>query len=129
MSVEASRLQSEQAEIIYAREPGENKVVHLREWNHDAPFGHCPACGSLGMEDAPCRESEEILFQCSDMSCLTCDSEGVEDTSGLVAGVNRTYPTSWSDKKPRDLRQQESQGISWNTSHFSLEFCEEHDLV
>ena len=37
--------------------PGKWKVTDWDEWNEESEFGHCPACGSWGREDAPCSES------------------------------------------------------------------------
>lgn len=35
----------------YPRAIGSDVVVTEKQWNQTAPFGHCPACGSIGIED------------------------------------------------------------------------------
>lgn len=68
-------------EIVYARDPGSKGYILESQWNPKAPYGHCPACGSPGIE---CREKKErasletalpeegiVLFSCSDKTCRT----------------------------------------------------------
>lgn len=115
-------------EIQYPRKPGEDKAVLREDWIKDCPSGHCPTYGSVGMEVAPSRESDSVQFDCSDKTCLTTYSI-TKDPSGGVEGVNRTFCTSWFEEKSSDWRETERQGTSWNWTHFSPEFCQEHDLV
>ncbi len=92
--------------ISYPRKPGSSSVVTEKEWNQDAPFGHCPACGSIGMEEIPIPGDPEITFFCPDPKCLT------------VMGSRDPARTKWFTKKSRDLLDKESKGLFWNKEHF-----------
>jgi len=91
----------EKEEFNYPRQPGEKKAVPREKWERNAPFGHCPACGSKGMEDVPCREADYIIFNCSDRDCLTVHLD-MTDSSGEDVGVKCAYHTIWIDEKPCD---------------------------
>jgi hypothetical protein len=114
-------------EFIYPREPGSDKKVDVEDWNREGPFGYCPACGSVGMEFYPGAVCDDAQFYCSDETCRTAyrfDEEGRRITTRVEA-------TLWRNKKPdwwwEKLRK--DQFYSWNWTHFSPEFCKEHDLV
>ncbi len=129
MSAEALILQSEQEELIYPREPGDQDAVLCKDWVDAPPFGYCPACGSVGMEEAPCEDSGYAIFLCSDPTCLTTHLEVPNPPGTSAEGVNHTYRTQWAHIKPPEWRRKEKAGISWNLEHFPLEVRREHNLV
>lgn len=86
----------------YPRQPGSQTAVDENDWNQDAPFGRCPACGSLGIEEIAIPGDAEIAFYCSDMTCR--DPQGRR--------------TSWGTIKTTELLEAEGRGDSWNTLHF-----------
>jgi len=106
----------------YPRRRGSSLAVNETEWNKESPFGHCPACGSVGIEEGPSSECEVALFRCSDESCFTLI---------FVEGREfRKIATAWSERKPDWQRAKETEGqTSWSWEHFSPEFCTAHDLV
>jgi len=92
----------------YPREVGSNKVVHENDWNQNALFGHCPACGSIGVEELHCPGDEDICFYCSDPTCKT-----IQD------GRNIPMQTKWTTDKPDEMQKRERKsGWSWNQEHW-----------
>lgn len=95
----------------YPRKPGSDVRIGEEKWNQNAAFGHCPACGSIGMEEIPIPGDGEISFYCSDTTC--------RDLKGRR--------TLWADSKTEQLLAQENEGKSWNSINFPEqelpEFC------
>jgi len=104
----------------YPREPGSPGIVQEEKWNREAPFGHCPACGSLGIEEVPGIDCEGSYFRCSDESCRS---------NIVVEHGRRETDTTWYENKTPEHREQERAGTSWNWGRFTYEFCVAKDLV
>jgi len=94
------------SENIYPRSPQSGKVVHEKDWNQGAPFGHCPACGSLGIEELHSSRNEPICFFCSDKNCQT------------IMGERSPARTRWNQGKPPDILKKEAEGWTWNDEYF-----------
>ena len=92
--------------MAYPREVGSEKVVHENAWEQSAPFGYCPACGSIGIEELHIAGDEDICFVCSDETCQT------------VMGTRSPARTKWNQTKPQELSDMEEAGRSWNEEHF-----------
>jgi len=90
----------------YPREIGSNKIVHESEWSHGGPFGYCPACGSIGIEELSIPGDEDSCFYCSDLSCKT------------IIGKRLPARTKWNQTKPREMIEKEMKGWSWNKEYF-----------
>ena len=90
----------------YPRKPGSNVTVHEKNWNQAAAFGHCPACGSFGIEEYHCTGDKVILFFCSDETCQT------------IMGKRSPARTRWNQDKPQDIIEKEAGGWTWNNDHF-----------
>jgi hypothetical protein len=91
----------------YPRTAGSETVVHEKDWYQEAPFGFCPACGSLGIEELHITGDPEIAFYCSDLSCQT------------IMGRRRPARTKWHCEKPAEIIRREVNGDwSWNQAHF-----------
>lgn len=86
----------------YPRTPGSDIRVEKKNWNQNAPFGHCPACGSLAMEDIPIPGDLYINFYCSDITCRNF----------------RGRRTMWGLEKTSELLELEESGGSWNEKNF-----------
>ncbi len=86
----------------YPRVPGSDQRVSEDDWAMDAPFGHCPACGSLAMEDIQVPGDPEINFYCSDTKC--------RDPRGRR--------TMWGCTKSAEILELEARGGSWNGLKF-----------
>ena len=115
-------------EIVYPRNQGETKSVGVDQWVEAAPFGHCPACGSIGIEFGPCFECETMDFFCSDPECNTYVYEEMPTTDGKIVGRGSVV-TAWVEPKPPEIRAMEANMQSWNSTHFSTEFMIKNDLV
>lgn len=112
----------------FAREIGSNTIVNENDWNEEASFGHCPACDSLGMEIVSSVEDPSTTFSCSDSECYTDYLDSQPAIEGNIVGTQR-LPTTWIDKKTDEWRKKETEDeISWNWTHFSEEYCIEHEL-
>lgn len=96
------------AESNFPRLPGSNTIVHENDWNqsHDVPLGHCPACGSIGIEELSVPGDKDICFYCSDETCQT------------IMGTRTPARTKWNRDKPLEMQQKEMEGWSWNAEHF-----------
>lgn len=92
--------------MAYPREFNSEKIVHENDWNQEAPFGQCPACGSMGIEELHIAGDEDICFVCSDEKCLT------------IMGNRRPARTKWNCPKPQEILDKEETGWSWNAVHF-----------
>ena len=86
--------------IGYPRVPGSKNPVLESQWNAQAPYGHCPACGSPGIEyheekglESDLHEDGNIPFTCSDKKCRTKRS----------SKVTRAKHTIWYEHKPENL--------------------------
>lgn len=114
----------------YPRIPGSTEIAEPSALVEDAPFGHCPACSSVGIEDGPSSESDTMLFGCSDFNCRVFFYETMptQDEGKPLRGKG-SERTGWSERKPSEVRTLEENMQSWNTLHFSQEFLQEHDLV
>jgi hypothetical protein len=89
-------------QLQYPRVPGSNTQVLERDWLQEAPFGRCPACGSLAMEDLPNPREEIVNFYCSDITCRD----------------DRGRRTMWGTAKSQALKDLERDGGSWNLQKF-----------
>ena len=92
--------------INYAREPGSNVVVHEKDWAQNVPFGYCPACGSIGIEELSIPGDTDACFFCSDETCKT------------IMGTRGPARTKWNQEKPVDVLEKEKDGWTWNNEHF-----------
>ena len=92
--------------ITYPRIPESDKVVHENDWYQEAPFGYCPACGSIGIEELHIAGDEDICFYCSDTTCKT------------IMGKRPPARTKWNQTKPQSVLEKEIRGWSWNQEHF-----------
>jgi hypothetical protein len=90
----------------YPREPGSDKIVHEDEWNQKIPYGYCPACGSIGIEELAIPGDEDGCFYCSDVTCKT------------IMGKRSPARTKWNRTKPQEYVEKELDGWSWNDEHF-----------
>ena len=116
--------------LTYPRTPGLLEIVEPSALVENAPFGHCPACGSVGMEDGPSFESDTMWFRCSDFECRIYYYESrptLDPARPLIGKGSQT--TTWTEIKTPEIRAMEEEWESWNSTHFSPEFCQEHDLV
>lgn len=87
----------------YPREVGSDTSVDEKDWNHEAPLGYCPACGSMGIEEIAIPGDPEMSLYCSDQTC--------RDPRGRR--------TLWGALKPQEQRGREvREGWSWNKEHF-----------
>jgi hypothetical protein len=87
----------------YPRKPGSSVRVDVEQWVLDNPFGHCPACGSVGIEEFRTPGDPDARFHCSDETCM--------DTRGHL--------TIWGARKPEGIRIIEiEKNWSWNVAHF-----------
>jgi len=116
--------------LRYPRTPGSLEIAEPSALVEDAPFGHCPACGSVGMEDGPSFESDTMFFRCSDFECRTYyyETRPTLDENQPLKGKG-SESTTWTEIKTPEIRELEGRLLSWNYTHFSSAFCEEHDLV
>ncbi len=90
----------------YPRKSGSDVVVNEEDWNQDNQFGHCPACGSIGIEELRISGDPDIFFYCSDVTCKT------------VMGNRGPARTRWYRSKPEEALKKERDGWSWNEEHF-----------
>ena len=91
----------------YPRQIDSKEAVNGNDWNQNAPFGHCPACGSIGIEELHTSGGETIYFYCSDPMCKT-----IRD--GMVP-----MQTKWNVAKPEKMQKRERKsGWSWNQEHW-----------
>ena len=116
--------------LSYPREVGSPDIAEPSALLEEAPFGHCPACGSVGMEDGPSFESDTMWFSCSDFECRTYyyETRPTLDPARPLRGKG-SQRTTWTEAKTPEIKAMEENLQSWNLTHFSLEFCQEHDLV
>lgn len=92
----------------FPRTPKSKTVVHQADWSTEVPYGHCPACGSTGMEELPSPGAPYASFFCSDESCLTVMRTG-----------EKPVRTKWEFQKPREVLLREGRsGSFWNPEHF-----------
>ncbi len=93
--------------MSYPRTPGLERIVHEEEWNPEAPFGNCPACGSIGIEELYIPGDKDITFYCSDGTCKT------------IMGERFPARTKWYQTKPQEILDKElRESYSWNNDHF-----------
>ena len=91
----------------FPREVGSETMVNEKEWNQNASYGHCPACGSIAMEEMPLRGDKDVTFFCSDITCKT------------IMGQRCPTRTKWTDSKDSGIIQRElNENYSWNDDHF-----------
>ena len=90
----------------YPREPNSDTVVREDDWNQEAPFGYCPACGSPGIEDPRIAGDRDACFYCSDATCKT------------IMGSRAPARTKWNQGKPSEILEKEADGWSWNNEYF-----------
>ena len=89
--------------IEYPRKPGSDVLVDEAQYVVDNPIGHCPACGSIGIEEIAHPGDLDMMFWCSDPTC--------KDMRG--------HRTTWGSPKPDEYRKKElTQAWSWNAEHF-----------
>lgn len=86
----------------YPRTPGSAMAVDEKDWNQASPFGCCPACGSMAMEDIQIPGDKDINFYCSDTLCRDL----------------RGRRTMWGEKKTEEVLKWESEGKGWNKMKF-----------
>ena len=103
---------ADEKEIAYPRQPGSATRIDETNWVENPPFGHCPACGSIGIEELAIVGDPVITFYCSDPTC--------KDMRGRR--------TLWAIPKPDRFREREIlEQWSWNKEHFPdqnlPEFC------
>ena len=115
--------------LHYSRILGSPDIAEPSAWA-ESPFGHCPACGSVGMEDGPSFESDTMWFRCSDFECRTYyyETRPTLDENNPLRGKG-SERTRWTETKTPEIRELEAKLESWNTTHFSPEFRLENDLV
>ena len=87
---------------LYPREPQTATRVAEEEWVQGAPFGCCPACGSVGIEETLMSDEPEIWFFCPDEHCRD----------------KRGRRTVWMQRKSADLLEKELADWSWNAEHY-----------
>lgn len=115
--------------LKYPRTPGSMEIAEPSALVEDAPFGHCAACSSVGIEDGPSFESDIMLFICSDTECRTYYYERrPTDDGGYITGKG-SLRTTWSEKKSPEVRALEENMESWNITHFTPAFISEYGLV
>lgn len=114
--------------LRYPRSPGSEDIVEPSSLVEDHPFGHCPACGSVGMEDGPSFESDIMFFGCSDFDCKTYYYETRPTSDGGHITGKGGQRTKWTEVKTSEIRAMEEKLESWNITHFPLEFRIQHDL-
>lgn len=90
----------------YPRKPNSDTIVHEKDWGQGSPFGHCPACGSIGIEEIHISGDPVICFYCSDITCKT------------IMGSRSPARTKWNIDKPNEVLIKEKRGWSWNEEHF-----------
>jgi hypothetical protein len=78
-------------------------------------FGYCRKCGSLGREEGYKFGEETVTFVCSNVKCV---QKTLPDLPVLAGDDDTFYPqtlvTSWTEIKPKVLKDMESMGFSWN---------------
>ncbi|KKW48085.1 MAG: hypothetical protein UY99_C0014G0015 [Parcubacteria group bacterium GW2011_GWA1_59_11] len=87
---------------FYPREPQTAKRVAEADWAQSAPFGCCPACGSVGIEETIMSDEQEMCFFCPDEHC--------RDPRGRR--------TVWGQAKPVGILEREAAGWRWNAEHY-----------
>ncbi len=91
----------------FPRKPGSESIVNETDWNQSVSYGHCPACGSIAMEEIPLPGDEDVTFFCSDQTCKT------------IMGNRSPARTKWTDAKDPEIIEKESnEDYSWNEHHF-----------
>jgi hypothetical protein len=97
--------------ITYPRKVGSSRVVYATQLCTEAPFGHCPACGSLGVEHLIESCDPDINFFCPDKHCR------------VILGNSAPIRTIWCSAKTEQLLTLELQGSSWNEHNYpGIEF-------
>lgn len=74
---------------------GAPMITREEDWNGNAPFGICPACGADALELVGGEEDETTLFFCSDPNCMTRYTE---------ARVHNPARTDWLAPNPLHRR-------------------------
>jgi|GEM_PF-5054648 len=98
-------------------------MIPKTAWSNHVEFGHCPACGEVGIEEQPSPKREFALFRCLDPRCTSYIPVPTEKGGTMVAS------TRWCEKKPRIWRRSEmTRGSSWNYTKFSEAGCRELNL-
>ncbi|MFA6406739.1 MAG: hypothetical protein WCW34_04450 [Patescibacteria group bacterium] len=91
----------------YPRAVGSDTIVTEKQWNQSAPFGYCPACGRIGIEELNIPGDPDICFYCPDEGCKTIQN-----------GRSQPARTKWNSEKTEELLEREAQGETWNVMHF-----------
>ena len=95
-----------ETKLEYPRNVGEIKFVLESEWEQKAPYGHCPACGSIGIEELAIPGDPDGAFYCPDNYCKT------------IMGKRDPARTKWNSMKPADIIDKELKCWSWNQEYF-----------
>lgn len=97
----------------YPRDPGSSAVAYESDWNRKAPFGICPACGSVSVEDSSDSSPDVAFFQCSDRKCFSVIS-GMDEKTGEIFLTQ--IRTKWYENRPLN---------EWKEEEYAQRFKEE----